>query len=248
MEWFEDESFWIELYPYMFPPERFAAAGEQVDQLIALAKCTSGAVLDLCCGPGRHSIALAQLGFTVTGVDRSTFLLGHARNRAAEAGVTVEWIQEDMRRFLRPAAFDLACSIFTSFGYFEDETDNLQVLRNVHASLKPSGVFVLELIGKERLARAWQNAIYTDHADGSALIQRPKVVHDWCRIQNEWILLRDGRTRTFRFEHAIYSGREIKERLLACGFAEAQLFGDLAGTPYGLDAPRLVAVARKAPS
>jgi len=245
MEWFEDESFWSEFYPYMFPPERFAAAGDQVDQVLALTGCASGAVLDLCCGPGRHSVALSQRGFTVTGVDRSTFLLNHARQRAAEAGVAVEWVQEDMRRFRRPAAFDLACSLFTSFGYFEDEADDLHVLRNVHASLKDSGVFVLEMLGKEWLARAWKDVLCTEYADGTLWIQRPKVVHDWCRIQNEWILLRDGQARTFHFEHAVYSGREIKDRLIDSGFSDVQLFGDLQGSPYGRDALRLVAVARK---
>lgn len=247
MEWFEDESFWSELYPYMFPPERFAAAGEQVSQLLALTKCEGGTVLDLCCGPGRHSAALAQRGFAVTGVDRSAFLLDKARERAAEARVTVEWVQQDMRRFRRDAAFDLACSLFTSFGYFENEDDDLHVLRNVHASLKDSGVFVMEMLGKEWLARAWKDVLCTEYADGTLWIQRPKVVDDWCRIQNEWILLRDGRARTFRFEHAVYSGRELKDRLVDSGFSDVQLFGDLQGSPYGRDALRLVAVARKSP-
>jgi len=246
MEWFEDETFWVELYPYMFPPERFAVADEQVGRILALSGCATGAVLDLCCGPGRHSVALAQRGFSVTGVDRTSFLLERARERAAGAGVTVEWVQEDMRRFVRPAAFDLACSIFTSFGYFEDESDDLQVLRNIHASLKAPGVFVMESLGKERLARGWMNSICTDYPDGSLMIQRPKVVKDWCRIENEWILLRNGQSHTFRFEHSVFSGRELKDRLLASGFSHVQLFGDLHGSPYGLDAPRLVAVARKA--
>src|SRR5215472_15810120 len=47
MEWFQDEEFWRELYPYMFPPERFAAAPEQVDQVLALTGCNEGKVLDL---------------------------------------------------------------------------------------------------------------------------------------------------------------------------------------------------------
>jgi len=86
----------------------------------------------------------------------------------------------------------------------------------------------------------------TEHPDGALLIQRPKVVNDWCRIQNEWIVLREGHAHTFRFEHAVYSGRELKDRLLASGFSDVQLFGDLQGSPYGRDALRLVAVARKA--
>ena len=245
MDWFEDETFWRGLYPYMFPPERFAVADEQAGQVLALTQCYTGAVLDLGCGPGRHSVAFAQRGFAVTGVDRTTFLLNLARKRAAKAGVTIEWIHEDMRRFLRPAAFDLACSLFTSFGYFADEADDLRVLRNVYASLKPSGIFVMELMGKERLARAWQNALCTQAPDGSMIVQHPQVTADWCRIKNDWIVIRDGHAQTFHFEHSVYSGREIKDRLLACGFSEVQLFGGLAGSPYDLDATRLVAVARK---
>ncbi|MGO9256626.1 MAG: class I SAM-dependent methyltransferase [Bryobacteraceae bacterium] len=245
MEWFENETFWSELYPHMFPPERFAVAAEQADQVVALTKCTGGAALDLCCGPGRHAIALAQRGFAVTGVDRTASLLDRAQERAAVAGVAIEWVMEDMRRFRRPAAFDLVCNLFTSFGYFENEADDLQVLRNIHASLKDGGVLVMEMIGKERLARVWQSVMCTEQADGSLLIQRPKVVKDWCRIENEWIILRDGRAQTFRFEHAVYSGCELRDRLRASGFCEVELFGGLQGKPYDLEATRLVAVARK---
>jgi len=47
------------------------------------------------------------------------------------------------------------------------------------------------------------------------------------------------------FEHTVYSGRELKDRLLSCGFKQVQLFGDQQGSSYGLDAQRLIAVARK---
>jgi SAM-dependent methyltransferase len=246
MDWFEDENFWRELYPYMFTERHLAAAPEQVEQVLALVQRGSGAVLDLCCGPGRHAVELARRGFRVTGVDRSPFLLGKARERAAGAGVTVEWIEEDMRRFRRPSAFDLACSMYTSFGYFAEEEDDLRVLRNVHESLGPGGSFLIDVISKERVARNWQNALCTDFEDGAVVVQRPKVRDDWRRIENEWILIKDGRARSYRFEHTIYSGRELSDRLLQAGFAEVRLCGDLQGAAYGLDAPRLIAVARKA--
>src|SRR5690349_19507514 len=83
MEWFESEDFWRDLYPFMFPEERFAAAKDEVTSILALTRCEGGTVLDLCCGPGRHSLEFAQLGFNVTGVDRSRFLLDIARRRAS---------------------------------------------------------------------------------------------------------------------------------------------------------------------
>ncbi|HEY2012260.1 MAG TPA: methyltransferase domain-containing protein [Bryobacteraceae bacterium] len=248
MEWFEDEEFWRELYPYMFPAERFRMAADQVSQLLTLTGLTGGTVLDLCCGPGRHSVEFARAGFHVTGVDRSPFLLSRARERASQALVSVEWVMEDMRRFTRPSAFDLACNIFTSFGYFEREDDDLLVLRNVRESLKPGGIFVMEMMGKERLARVWSNAICTDYPDGATLVTRPHLRDSWCRVHNEWTLLKDGRARTFQFDHSLYSGREIRDRLLTAGFAEVKLYGDLQGSEYGLDAMRLVAVARTPPS
>lgn len=248
MEWFENEDFWRDFYPCLFPAERFAAAKDDVSRIIALTECNGGAVLDLCCGPGRHSVEFAQRGFQVTGVDRTPFLLDRAREHASQTDATVEWVMEDMRNFVRPATFDLACSLFTSFGYFKDEQENLRVLRNIHQNLKETGVLVMEVLGKERLARVWQNSICTELADGSLHIQRPQVRDDWCRIRSDWTLIKDGRARSFAFEHTIYSGRELKDRLLSCGFQHVELFGDLEGSLYDLEATRLVAVARKSSS
>src|SRR5260370_11372420 len=112
MDWFENDDFWRDLYPYMFAADRFSASQEQVEQIIKLTGFTGRTVLDLCCGPGRHAIAFAQRGIEVTAVDRSPFLLDRARERASEAAVSVEWILEDMRRFIRRAMFDLSCSLF----------------------------------------------------------------------------------------------------------------------------------------
>ena len=245
MEWFESEDFWRDFYPFMFSAERFAAAREEVNRVVALTQCSGGSVLDLCCGPGRHSVEFAQRGFQVTGVDRSPFLLERARELATQSGASIEWVEEDMRNFVRPAAFDLACSLFTSFGYFKDEQDDLRVLGNLHHSLKDNGVLVIEVLGKERLARVWQNTLCTELVDGSLVFQRPQVRDDWTRIRSEWTLVKDGRSRSFIFEHTIYSGRELKDRLLHTGFKQVQLFGDMQGLPYDLDATRLIAVARK---
>src|SRR5271157_1214208 len=220
MEWFEDEEFWRELYPYMFPPERMAAVGAEVDQVLALTGVHAGAVLDLCCGPGRHAVEFARRGFAVTGVDRSPFLLDRARERAAEWGVGIEWVMEDMRRFRRTGAYHLACNIFTSFGYFADEDDDLRVLRNVHESLNEGGVLVMELLGLERLARMWRDSWCEDYPDGTTIVRRPRLRDNWRRVANEWILLKDGRARTFHFEHSLYSGRDLTNCLRRAGFAE----------------------------
>ena len=106
-DWFADEHFWERLFPIMFSPERYARAGQEIDELLALTGVRSGRVLDMACGPGRHAVAVAERGFRVTGVDLSSFLLSKAREHAKEANVDVEWVQEDMRSFVRPASLRL---------------------------------------------------------------------------------------------------------------------------------------------
>jgi SAM-dependent methyltransferase len=243
MEWFENETLWRELYPYVFPVERIAAAHGQVARILALAGVSTGTVLDLCCGPGRHAVEFARRGFTVTGVDRSRYLLERARESADAAGTKVEWVLDDMRAFQRPAAFDLACNLFTSFGYFAREEDNLLVLRNVRQSLRDGGTFVMDMVGKEHIQSQEMKARHTQFADGAVLIQQPHARDDWTRLESEWTVVKAGQSRSYRFEHHLYSGPELQDLLLSCGFDTVRLYGDLQGAPYGPAALRLVAVA-----
>jgi SAM-dependent methyltransferase len=244
-EWFDDDSFWSELYPFMFPEKRIADADEQIAQALALTKPVGKSVLDLCCGPGRCSIALAKKGFRVTGVDRTAYLLNKARAKARAARVKIEWVQKDMRDFVRPGSFALALSMLTSFGYFDDKQEDMTVLQNMVTSLQPGGACLIELLGKERLARILQPTNSTALPDGTVMVERHEIFDDWTRIRNEWLVIRNGRTKSFKFHHTIYSGQELRDRMERAGFVAVKLYGNLKGDTYGPDAERLVAVGRK---
>ena len=244
-EWFEDESFWNGLYPFMFSERKFEMAEDEVRGILDLASLGEGDVLDLACGPGRHAVALAKMGFRVTGVDLSPFLLQKAMGLARAESVDVEWVRNDMRHFVRPGAFDLVVNIFTSFGYFDDKRDDLVVLRNIHQSLNNGGSLVMEIMGKEWLAKGFLPTTSEELADGRLLVRRHEIMDDWTRIKNQWILIEGYKATTFQFHHTVYSGQEIRDRLLEVGFSDVQLFGGLDGSEYGLNARRLVAVARK---
>lgn len=244
-EWFDDDSFWQDSYRFMFPEELFTSTPEQIEKVLALTKPAGTTALDLCCGPGRCSIALAQAGFSVTGVDRTEFLLEKARKRARDAGTGIEWVQMDMRDFLRQEAFDLVLSMFSSFGYFDDQGEDLMVLHNVFTSLRSGGVCLIDVMGKEVLARVFQPTICEVLSDGTKVIQRHEIFDGWTRIRNEWILIRDGRAKSLNFHHTIYSGQELRSLMTQAGFHDVRLYGNFDGDEYGPDASRLVAVARK---
>jgi SAM-dependent methyltransferase len=244
-EWFDGDALWRELYLFMFSEKRFTEATEQAPTILSLAKPKGKAILDLCCGPGRFSIPLAKSGFRVTSVDKCRYLLNKARAKASRAGVSIEWICQDMRDFSRPCAFDLALSMFTSFGYFEDRQEDAAVLGNILRSLRPGGSLLIDVMGKEVFARMPQPVMCELLADGSKLVQRPEVVDDWTRLRHEWILIRNGMARSFNFHTTLYSGQELRDLLSRAGFGKVRLYGSLAGEDYGWNAKRLIALAIK---
>ena len=218
---------------------------EQIKKVLALTKPRGKAVLDLCCGPGRCAIVLAKKRYKVTGVDKTKFLLDKAKAKARRARARIEWVQADMRDFVRPQVFDLVLSMFTSFGYFNDKAEDVKVLQNIYTSLKPGGACIIEVMGKEILAKVFTPTSASDQPDGSVTIQRHEIFDDWSRIKNEWMILRKGRVKSFKFHHTIYSGQELKDRLLQAGFSKVKLYGNLEGDEYGRKAQRLVVVGRK---
>jgi SAM-dependent methyltransferase len=177
-------------------------------------------------------------------VDRSPFLLEKAKSRADLGKLGIEWVQEDMRSFVRPGSFDLAISLFTSFGYFEDVED-LRVLENVFRSLAPGGFFIIDLMGKEVIARGFAPSAVHRQPDGSIWVQSREIIDDWYRIRSHWLLIHDRNVSEVSFDTTLYSGRELADLLKKAGFESVKLFGSLQGTPYDLKAQRLVAVATK---
>jgi SAM-dependent methyltransferase len=243
-QWSEDETFWEAMEPALCAPGRLALADEDVASILTAVQASPGStILDLGCGPGAHAIGFARLGHHVTGVDTSSRLLDRARLAAGAQGVEVEWVEADMRELRRPSSFDLICSLYVSFGYFDD-SENRRVLENVCTSLAPDGVLVMDLIGKEIAARSGRNE-RRHEVDGVLYIERCSSTDDWASMTSEWMVIREGVRADFRVKQRLYAGTELRELLLSVGFVEVQLAGGLDGAmPYDQSASRLVAIAR----
>jgi SAM-dependent methyltransferase len=149
-----------------------------------------------------------------------------------------------MRTFCRPDSFDATINLFTSFGYFEDQQEDRKVVENVFNSLKQGGVFILDMSGKEVLARVFQERGW-DEADGVLWLQERKLLQDWSWIENRWILFKDNHRYENRLAHRLYSAAELRTLLKSCGFEDIKIFGSFDGSPYDHTARRLVAVTYK---
>ena len=243
--WHEQDEFWGTVP--LFREAHWEIAAEQVEGVIELAGLEPGAaVLDLPCGVGRHSLALARQGFRVTGVDRTAGYLQTARERAAAQDLAVEWLQADMREFMRPEGFDAVINLFTSFGYFEDPGEDRRVAENFFRCLKPGGALVMEMMGKEILARIFGPRDWEELPDGTLFLQQRTVARDWSWIENRWIVIQpDGQRHEFSVAHRLYDAAGLRALLLDVGFESVAIYGGLDGVLYGPEARRLVAVARK---
>lgn len=249
-QWFEDDAFWSDYQTFIFRGGQLSDPVRDVDRSLRLAAPlpASAAVLDLCCGPGRHTLELARRGFRVTGVDRTAAYLAEAEHGAAAAGLAVELVREDMRTFRRPGAFDAAFNLYTSFGYFPDPADDRRVAENLFASLRFGGVLVMELMSREVLASGFRPRDWSRMAgpDSPIVLEERRLSQDWAWIESDWTLLfPDGRTQTRTVGHRLYSGTELAALLRGVGFAPVTLHGGLDGRPYDHTAWRLVVVARK---
>lgn len=245
-QWADNDALWHAYLRFGELEQRRETAPQEVEQVLALlAPLPEGAVvLDLCCGVGRHSIELAKRGHRVTGVDRFEPFLGRAKSATAAAGVQVEWVREDMRRFRRPDAFDAAISLFTSFGYFHDDAEERTVLGNVFESLRPGGQVLLDVMGKEIIARNFKQGMVQRRqlGDGEAmLIDEPRVGDDWHHIASTWTFLwADGEREAFELRCRCYAATELKRLLAEAGFERVRAFGGLDGCAYDQNARRLV--------
>ncbi len=242
--WYEDDNFWETAAPLMFSGH-LERAREELDKLVPLLGIKPGIhILDLCCGIGRHSLELARRGFQVTGVDRTRSYLDIASKQAEAEGLKVEFVQDDMRTFCRPGAFDVCINMFTSFGYFEDPAEDRQVVVNVYRSLKSGGVFILETMGKEVLARVFRERDWYEEK-GIFRLTEHKVSHNWGWMENRWIMFKDDKRIEFKVTHRLYSAVELASLFTECGFSQTDAYGDLSGSAYDHTASRLVMVAHK---
>lgn len=245
MPWWD--VYFDELYLRMFEtvltPDRTA---QEVAGVIAMLDLQPGAqILDLCCGQGRHAVPLARADYRVTGLDRSSYLLGQAQQAARQAGVQVHWVRGDMRMLPWRDQFDASVNLFTSFGYFESEEENEQVLQQVGHVLKPGGRFLLDVSNRDRyLLHLWPNA-WRRHGR-AVILEETSFDPLTCRFTMTFSWVEGGRWESLTHSVRYYTAPELAGMLRRAGLLPIAFYGDFDGSRFDLYSKRLIVVARKA--
>jgi hypothetical protein len=119
------------------------------------------------------------------------------------------------------------------------------VIENVYKSLKSKGKFLIDVMGKEVLARIFTERMWRTEEDGAIFIEEHKMIDNWEKIENRWIVIKGDKKMEFKFSLRIYSAVELLDLLKECGFKKAEAYGNFEGAPYDHKAQRLVTVAEK---
>ncbi|HVG23749.1 MAG TPA: class I SAM-dependent methyltransferase [Thermoanaerobaculia bacterium] len=231
-EWFGEE--YLELYAHRDEQE----ARRQVAFFRQQAGSVDGPVLDLACGMGRHMQELQAHAYQAVGCDLSYTLLRTGVNEYGAMAVT----RADMRNLpFCDAVFAALVNFFTSFGYFETEEENQQVVREMSRVLREGAPFLFDYLN---VHRELENLVQRETLDtplGPVKIQR-------------WF---DGAERSFNKRITIgekrylervrgYDLDEVSSMFAACNLAIRAAFGDFDGSPYDRTSPRLILVGNRA--
>lgn len=242
MEWYE-RSFGRD-YLFVYKHRDFQGAMQEVHQMMEwLELPASASVLDLCCGMGRHSLALAEAGYQVTGVDLSEVLLEEAIEH--DTNRTITFLEGDMRKLPVDGPFDAVINLFTSFGYFQNDEDNGQVLREVHRVLRPGGRFMIDFINPDYVA---QHLVpMSERRDEGNLIQ------EYRRIENGYvrkdIVLTDehtGKKRQYEERVRLYGLTDFHFMMERAKLRMDTVYGGYDGSLYETaTSPRLIIVGSR---
>lgn len=147
MEWFS-EWFDTPYYHQLYNNRDFSEAEKFMTNLLNHLSLNEGeSILDLACGKGRHSLFLNKKGFEVTGVDLSAQSIEFAKQFENEK---LHFAVHDMRDDLN-TKYDGVFNLFTSFGYFDNDEDDIAVLETIKNSMKPNSVAVIDFMNAERV-------------------------------------------------------------------------------------------------
>lgn len=227
-----------------------AAAQSAAEFLIRKLELQPGdRVFDQCCGIGRVSVPIAQRGIEVVGVDIIEAYIRRARAAAETRKLNCRFHVGDGFQFVPDAPCDGAFNWWSSFGYVEEDERNVEMLRRAWEALKPGGRFAMDYYSVPRLLREFQAQVRLTYRTTFGEFQVTRSAHiDFAAgmIRQLWQYeAPDGSAHRKQSMTKMLMPHQLRELLHRAGFAEVELFGNADGSPFTLESPRCMLLARK---
>ena len=237
-QWF-DSSFYHQLYANRDEKE----AATFIDELVnELQPAPHARMLDLGCGNGRHSKYLASKGFDVTGIDLAASSIRQAKRSETEK---LHFYRHDMRVPFGRNAFHNVFNFFTSFGYFDDPSEDHKVVNNIYSALKPGGVLVMDYINS---AHAEKKLVAGEEKEIDGIIYNiirwTSETHFFKKIRIENLGTGEPIEHIERVKK--FSVDDFKDLFTCNGLQPEKVYGDYYLNEYDVEtSPRLILIAKK---
>ncbi|NQT34189.1 class I SAM-dependent methyltransferase [bacterium] len=234
-EWFDER--YLQVYPHrdQQEAEKFLNRWQIWSRLEPGGWC-----LDLGCGTGRYAGLIARKDFRVLGIDLSRPLLSIARDESNYPD-NLWYVRADMRSVPSSGRFSLIVSLFTSFGYFEDN-EQIQLLRDVKELLLPDGIFVLDLPNRTAVEQSVLDGAVTTRNDVDMTIRETRRIDTERARVIKQIDIRSGND-SYRYYESVrlYHKGEMESLLSDTGFRISEpVWGDYNGNPFNIESPRMI--------
>ncbi len=200
-------------------------------------------MLDVACGKGRHSKALAEMGFDVTGIDLSQSSIEDAKLDESE---NLHFYQHDMRLPFWINYYDIAFNFFTSFGYFRTDREHNNAIRTIAQSLHKDGLFVIDYLNVHYAEAKLQKSVAKQFDDVTFHVSK------WHDEQHFFKQIQVTEAANTSPKH-LYTERVAKftlgdftDMLAYQNMQVQQVFGDYQLGNYDINkSPRMIIVAKK---
>ena len=210
----------------------------------ALGLRAGDAVLDLCCGTGRHSAALAAAGMRVVGLDVSAAYLGAARSGPGGAGCG--WVRADMRAVPFRGRFDAVINMFTAFGYFADAASDRAAMAAAAGALRPGGALLIDTLSRDFAAAGSGTSERRTLAGGTVVTERRRFdpVEGRGHVSFE-MRSPGGGVRRASHHIRLYAPTELGAMAEGAGLRVERWYGDYGGGELTARSRRTIMVARR---
>ena len=209
----------------------------------------SDSILDLCGGHGRHSLEFARRGYgAATVLDYSGYLVQLGKEKAAEQGLPVCFVQADARRTgLAGGQFDFVLVMANSFGYFPDDSDNLQILCEAYRLCRSGGTLLLDLLDSGYVVENFRPSSVHQATEDITVKRERELSENLIRVRETVVSGARGLLREGTYCERLFRKDELEGLLTQAGFGAVRFKTDFSSHAnpgdYGFMTRRVIVTA-----
>ncbi len=244
-----------DLYDHPALYDSLLPAAAHISYYVDLARRQAGDVLELACGTGQLAVPIAGAGSPTVGLDLSAAMLKTARDRAATAKVSVEFVQGDMRQFDLGRRFAFIFVARNSLLHLCSIEDVLAAFAAVTRHLAPNGIFAFDVFNPDVRILAMPTGqrfpVMTRETElfGTLNVEGTHAYDSATQVDHgTWYVSAPEKPDAWVFPMVVRSifPQELPLLLAAGGLRLASRVGDLSGTPFGSASPQQVCLCQAA--